>query len=151
MAHLYFTNTKAPSEPLVGKGAVYDLETIRDRVKNRYFSFHDVKVPIGWSKQKKTRSFRCITFGSYDPHRDQIRIHPCLDDERVPLYFVEFIVYHEMLHAIYPPKIDERGRIRSHPPEFRLLEKKFADYYLAKQWEKSALQFLKNRSRHGRS
>ncbi len=92
-----------------------------------------------------------MTFGSYDKHRNQIRINPLLDDAAVPLYFVEFIVYHEMLHAVCPAKIDSRGAIRSHTREFRMQEKQFAEYDDAKEWEKTSLKFFKMRKRHGRS
>src|SRR3990167_3025981 len=103
MAHFYFSEHRAPPDALKEKGTVYDLVKIRDQIQKDYFPLQDT-VPIGWSKRGGTGSFRCMTFGSYDQHRHQIRIHPCLDDAEVPLYFIAFIVYHEMLHAVYPPK-----------------------------------------------
>ena len=47
------------------------------------------------------------------PHRGvpdaarAIRIHPALDREEVPVFYVEFVVFHEMLHQVVPPA--ERG------------------------------------------
>jgi predicted metal-dependent hydrolase len=66
-----------------------------------------------------------------------IRINPVLDIERVPPYFVEFIVYHEMLHAFLGVK-NKNGRRSVHSKEFRELEKRFSDYEKAMAWEKKS-------------
>ncbi len=151
MAHFYFSHVRAAPDSLVSKGCVYDLQEIAQRIETRYF-VQKVEVSIGWSDARRIGKFRCITFGSYDRHRNQIRIHPLLDDAAVPLYFLEFIVYHEMLHAVCPARMDMRGATRSHTPEFRRLERKFADFDAAKEWEKKSLQFLKQRVKsHGRT
>jgi len=149
MAHLYFSKQRILPDPLEGKGKVYDLETLRDSVRDRFFPGLDVS--IGWSKERRKSKFRCMTFGSYDRHRRQIRIHPLLDDAAVPSYFLEFVVYHEMLHAVCPARIDMQGAIRSHTPEFRRREQLFPQFEAAKEWEKKSLQFFKKRNRNGRS
>lgn len=148
MAHLYFSNRQIEPDKLEAKGQVYDLEEIRDRIKETYFP--KVDVVIGWSPRRHVGTFKCVTFGSYDRHRNQIRVNPLLDDADVPLYFVEFIVYHEMLHAVCPANIDSRGAIRSHTRDFRMRERQFLEYEAAKEWEKTSLKFFK-RKRHGRS
>jgi hypothetical protein len=148
MAHLYFSKKRAEPDTLSSKGKVYDLDEIKDRVGQRYFP--KLEVAIGWSKHRRVGAFRCMTFGSYDRHRNQIRINPLLDQKGVPLYFIEFIVYHEMLHAKVPGRIDEKGAVRNHTAEFRKQEKEFAEFSLAKTWEKKSLEFFK-RKRHGRS
>ncbi len=53
-----------------------------------------------------------------------IRIHPLLDDSRVPRTFVEYIVFHEMLHAVVPSDRSS-GRRYDHPEAFRVLERSF--------------------------
>ena len=147
MAHLYFSKVRSKPDALEARGKVFDLQKIRDRIKMDYFP--KLEVAIGWSTHARTGAFRCITFGSYDRHRNQVRINPLLDDAEVPLYFLEFIVYHEMLHAVCPAEVDARGAVYSHTRKFRMLERKFSEFQAAKEWEKKSLTFL--RIRHGRA
>jgi hypothetical protein len=79
-----------------------------------------------------------MTLGSYCGSTDVIRISPLLDRRSVPSYFVEFIVYHEMLHADLSVAT-ERGRRRLHPEEFRIRERQFISYEKAIAWEKKNL------------
>ncbi len=147
MAHLHFSKEVIEPDPLESEGVVYDLQEIFDRwqpilkVEN---------VAIGWSTRSRKSRFRYMTFGCYDKHCRQIRINPLLDDKQVPLYFVEFIVYHEMLHAVCPSKMDAQGRCLVHTKEFREREKQFPQFEAAKKWEKTSLTFFKMRKSHGR-
>jgi len=150
MAHLYFSKTRIEPSDLPALGRVYDLQKIYDQIKKDFFS-PTLNVAIGWSSTFRVKKFRSMTFGLYDRHRHQIRIHPLLDDEEVPLYFLQFLIYHEILHIVCPSFIDSRGICRSHTPEFKKLEKKFPYYKEAKEWEKKSLNFFKMRKKvHGR-
>jgi Zn-dependent peptidase ImmA (M78 family) len=51
----------------------------------------------------------------------------------VPEFVVRFIVYHEMLHAIFGEKSSTPSR-RHHPPEFQRAEKAYPDYDRAKKF-----------------
>ncbi len=144
MAHLYFSQKRLPPKKLTAQGTTYDLQMIYEKLKERHFS-PDYSSAIGWSKASRQGRFRFITFGSYDQHRDQIRINPLLDSTDVPLYFLEFIVYHEMLHAVCRPKMDPSGRCSVHTAEFRAKERQFPQYKEAKEWEKSSLKIFKKR------
>lgn len=149
MAHLYFSQNQAAPEPLPVQGDVYNLEEIFQEVKSAYFP-PELDLSIGWS-HAKTKRFRFITFGVYDSHRRQIRINRLLDNPHVPRYFLEFIVYHEALHAVCPAAMDSQGRCRVHTKEFRAKEKEFHHFHAAKEWEKQSLTFFKKRKRaHGR-
>lgn len=140
MAHLYFSQNQIPAEILPTKGDVYDLQEIAEEVKKEYFT-PDLSPAIGWTPLRKSR-LRSITFGTYDRHRHQIRINKLLDNPQVPLYFVAFIVYHEMLHAVIPGKIDSAGRCRVHTAEFRARERQFNSFEKAKKWEKNCFKSL---------
>ena len=142
MAHLHFSQTHAPAKPLEHVGKTYNLQEILDRVHEPVHG-----VSIGWSNHTR-KGVRSITFGTYDKHRRQIRINRLLDDPNVPLYFLEFVVYHEMLHAIFPTKMDSAGRCSIHTPEFREKEAQFPHFQAARAWEKT---FFKKRKPHGRS
>jgi hypothetical protein len=148
MAHLHFSQTVSRAEPLDPVGEVYNLQEIYDQ-------FKDVLgvegINIGWSNRKRGGKFHSITFGTYDKHCRQIRINPLLDDLQVPLYFVEFIVYHEMLHAVCPSRIDTHGRCFVHTEEFRQKERQYPHFAKAKEWEKKSLMFFKKKGSHGRT
>jgi hypothetical protein len=141
MADLYFEKNPQTPAKLSSKGLVYDLDEIYENVKKKYFT-PDYHAVIGWSDRTRPKKFRSITFGTYDRQRRQIRICRFLDREVVPLYFVEFVVYHEMLHGIYLPKTDLFGRTKIHTPEFKEKEREFAEFELAKKWSKT--QVFKN-------
>jgi hypothetical protein len=146
MAHLHFSQNVTLAVPLQSEGKTYNLQEI---YKKNQLLIPVEEVSIGWSRLNKTK-FRSITFGIYDKQRRQIRINPLLDDPLVPLYFVEFIVYHEMIHALIPTKIDLSGRCSIHSKEFRSQERRFPQYAEAKEWEKTSLTFLKKRHIDGR-
>ncbi len=148
MAHFHFSRTQIAVKPLKKIGAVYDLQEILERMT---LILPVQGLSIGWSNQRRFGKFRSITFGSYDKQSRQIRIHPLLDDSEVPLYFLEFIVYHEMLHDICPSMMDSMGRCFVHTKEFREREKGFPQFQQAKEWEKNCLTFFKKRKSHGRS
>jgi predicted metal-dependent hydrolase len=74
------------------------------------------------------------TLGSYSQRTNTIRINPVLDRKTVPAYFIEFIVYHEMLHAdMGVGRIN--GRRSVHSSGFRIREKLFKKYEQALAWE----------------
>lgn len=141
-AYAYFCSVYQPSKPLEAVGSVHNLLFLYDKVKSEYFPSLDQKITIGWSKKRNGPRGRCVTFGSYDPHHYQIRIHPCLDHSWVPSYFLEFVIYHEILHAACPPKISSTGRIYAHSAEFRQREKLFIDYAKAKSFQKRFCFFM---------
>lgn len=146
MADIYFSENPAEPAKLEEKGEAYDLRKIYNKLKAKYFK-PSYEALIGWSDKEPKGSFRYITFGSYDRHRNQIRINPVLDNAAVPAHFVEFVVYHEMLHAVCLPIVDKRGRTWVHTAEFKAKEKEFGQYEEAKEWEKTSLSFLKKQAR----
>jgi hypothetical protein len=99
-------------------------------------------VAITWGRQGSGN--RTIRFGSFDFERRLIRIHPTLDQDWVPHYFVEFVVFHELLHAVFPPEI-RGGRRIIHSSEFREREKTFPDYDHAMTWERENLKRILRR------
>jgi hypothetical protein len=149
MAHLYFSENRVPADLVTQKGTTYDLQEIYTRMQS-LLPVSDIR--IGWARIRKVSGrFRSLTFGTYDPYRHQIRIHPILDHPEVPLYFLEFIVYHEMLHAVCKSRVAADGRCRIHTREFREKERQFPQYEVAKAWEKQSLKFFKRRISHGRA
>lgn len=119
---------------LCTSGKYYDLMNIFESINRAYFE-GSVSSTITWGKKSPRYAVRKRTLGSYSSHTNAIRINPLLDNSRIPLYFVEFIVYHEMLHAYIGVK-NKNGRRSVHSKEFREHEKIFRDYERAVAWEK---------------
>ncbi len=117
----------------------HDLGAILDRVSQEYGISAD-GIKIGWGQSVRRRKRRYIKFGSYDDEHRLIRMSPDLDRPGVPDFFVEFIVYHELLHALLPVEHGPSGRRKVHTKQFKKLEKKFARYREALEWEKVFLR-----------
>ncbi len=118
-------------------GRYVDLRQILDDLNQRYFA-GQLEVEITWGRAPAARRRRrrrgfSIRLGSYSAEQRLVRIHRALDRRDVPLYVIESIVYHEMLHAAVPPRIG-RGRRRLHTPEFRRRERLYPQYERAQRW-----------------
>jgi len=111
---------------LNARGRVYDLGAIFDAVNQRYFN-GKVVCEIGWGRRgtaKRGARSRMIRFGSYSRMENAIRVNPMLDNAGVAQEFVEYIVFHEMLHAALP-SVESGGRRAHHHRAYRLLERRF--------------------------
>lgn len=93
-------------------------------------------IKIEWSRGRGQRPASGIKFGSYSHESKTIKIHPELDDPEIPDYFVEYIIYHELLHELFPPARSKNGRITAHTGEFKKFEKMFNRCHEAGAYEK---------------
>lgn len=113
------------------KGDFFDLAAIAKAVNQNYFNGR-VKYGIEWGQSRSKRVGRrskrgiSIRYGSWSRSTRTIRIHPLLDDSRVPARFVEYIVFHEMLHSVVPSDYSN-GKRFDHSETFRRLEKAFPE------------------------
>jgi hypothetical protein len=123
------------------RGRVHDLADIYSMLNARWFD-NTVTARIGWGRRGRNGRRRSIKMGVYFHDHKIIRIHPALDDERVPRYFVEMVVFHEMLHQVFPPEPGEDGRRTVHGPQFRAAERRYPDYERARAWETAHLHLL---------
>jgi hypothetical protein len=128
---------------LCARGREYDLQAIFERLNGRFFD-GAIDARIGWGRAGPGRRRRTIRMGVYDHLTRTIRIHPSLDRPEVPLFFVEYIVFHEMLHQAVPGR-DAGSRKQHHGPEFRARERRYPDYARALAWEKANLNLLLGR------
>jgi len=120
--------------PVCSAGQHFCLKTIYESLNSEYF-WGTVTAAITWGRSSSRNRVKLRTLGSYNVESNTIRINPLLDKKTVPAYFLEFIVYHEMLHAFLGIK-NRNGRRSIHSKEFRLEEKKFRHYQKAMEWEK---------------
>ena len=116
------------------KGSHHDLKEIYHSINRDYFG-GKISASITWGAKSSKQSAARRTLGSYSYHSNMIRINPRLDSIKVPRYYMEFLVYHEMLHAeIGIKKVN--GRRIVHSGEFGRREKEFRQFKRAVEWEK---------------
>lgn len=127
--------------PVDVEGRHHNLQEIFDDLNARYFD-GTIRARITWGPRGRRRKGRgSVKLGSYTFEDELIRIHPVLDSADVPRFFVEWIVYHEMLHEVHDmPVVD--GRRVYHTPEFRQAEANFERHAEAVLWERMHLQQL---------
>ncbi len=128
------------SEALVTQGQHYDLQALFNQLEERYFP-SGVEAQVTWYGRAgpARRTCRRITYGAYVDSLKLIKIHRRLDDPFFPLYFVTFVLYHEMLHAVIPGTMNARGQFCVHHKEFKRREREFHDYTRAMAWESQHL------------
>lgn len=123
-------------QKIIPRGRVYDLRAIFNEINRRYFD-GQCTAKITWGNGARTaRGRRQITFGTYDKSSHVIRIHPALDHRYVPDYFVRYIAFHEMLHAMVPATLLPNGKRLFHSRVFRQREHAFKDFQRAQEWGK---------------
>lgn len=121
-------------------GRCFDLQVLFEAVNRTYFQ-DGIQARIGWGRMPPRRRRKSIRLGVYDHQTREIRIHPALDRPEVPAFFVEFIVFHEMLHQLFP-STGRGGRRVHHPRAFRDREKAYPHYAAALRWERENLGVL---------
>lgn len=107
-------------------GRYYSPRDIYVELNSRYFNNQIEIGAIGWGPRESRRRL-----GHYDPVHHTIALSPVLDSPQVPEYVVRYIVFHEMLHALFQ-ETSSRRPWRHHPPEFRGAERAYPDYSKAR-------------------
>lgn len=116
-------------------GREHNLDRLFARLNRRYFNNELTPPTLTWSARKTRR-----ILGHHDYVHETIVISRSLDNDDVPEFVVEFVLYHEMLHMKHRPKL-ANGRRVYHTAAFRADERRF-DYYDAAMAE---LEKLSNR------
>ncbi len=145
---------------LFHQGVHFNLKEIFDKINNKYFS-NKIDCRISWGKYpKKVKRKKSIRYGAFIQEKNLIMVSRVLDNDFIPDFFIEYIVYHEMLHAYffnlknskirltYPQmQINFSGlKVKSkrpqivHDAEFKLKEREFAEYERKKKWGKENLE-----------
>jgi hypothetical protein len=140
-----------PAPDMAADGEVHHLDALI--VAERARLDRELPAAVGWGRWSGVAPQRSLRLGSCaagDP--PVIRIHPVLDHEQVPAWFVGFVLYHELLHLRFPP-LAEAGRRVIHPRSFRQAERRHPRYAEALAWEEAHIGHLLHRARErtGRS
>jgi hypothetical protein len=122
-------------------GEVHDLREIFVRLNSGYFK-GEIEAAITWSRAARNQRRSSIRMGSYSDEQKLIRIHPALDQAFVPVYFVESVVFHEMLHETHGVRENDEGRRCVHSQEFLADERKYPLYGESRRWERKNLNKL---------
>lgn len=114
---------------LVGtKGDIHDLDKSFKRVNDTYFGGQLPKPTLTWSPGVSRRRM-----GYCDDELNTIVISSGLDSKRVPIYVLDYIMYHELLHIVCPIRSDRRRR-QIHTEEFKRRERQYQEYGRALRW-----------------
>lgn len=126
------------------EGKYFDLKAPFNKINAEYFEYALKGYTITWGKRRRLPPKEYFVFGTIQEEDKIIRIHPLLDAPFVPTWFLEYVIYHEMLHAVVPEEVDSNGRRRVHTPEFYRRERQFRFYNRARRWEDENLdRFLR--------
>ena len=110
------------------QGHVYDLEKIFARLNRSYFDGEMERPTLTWSRRRARN-----ILGHHNAAHNTITISKALDSSEVPEWFVEYIMFHEMLHVKHPARLID-GRRRYHTSAFRADEHRFRRYDEAQKW-----------------
>ena len=123
-------------------GKEYDLAQLQAQVEKEFFEGKNL-ARISWRKhrsQRTPRQRRSLRFGVYDTVENLIYVNELLDQRAVSQRFIEFIIYHESLHAVLPA-VQQGTRTVYHHREFRRREKEFPEF---DQMQRQATKYLKS-------
>ena len=112
-------------------GTVYDLAESFQRVNVDYFQGAMISPRFTWSQ-----TFTCRKFGHYDRIHDTVMVSSTLDQQKIPEYVVDFIMYHELLHKELGV-VWHNGRRAVHTQKFQRDERRFARYDEARAFLKT--------------
>jgi hypothetical protein len=132
---------KTPAQIILAAGDHHELRSIFDELNARYFG-GTITAAITWgARSGRPRRRHSIKMGSYSVEERLIRIHRSLDRAFVPRFFVEAIVFHEMLHQVHDIKV-KNGRREFHSKAFLADEGRFERHLEARAWERAHLDEL---------
>ncbi|HEV7867286.1 MAG TPA: SprT-like domain-containing protein [Chthoniobacteraceae bacterium] len=125
--------------PDLGQGRFFHLGALFQKLNARYFRNRLKGYRIVWGRKRKGRPRDQIVFGTIQEDDRIIRIHPLLDRALVPTWFLEYVIYHEMCHAVVRDEYDPSGRRIVHHEKFFARERQFHWFRRAKVWEQENL------------
>jgi len=112
---------------LSSRGRHYNLEEIFEDLNRRFFHGLLARPLMTWSRHASRQSL-----GHYDPAHNTIVISRVFDRADMPVYALEYLVYHEMLHLKHPVKLNGSRRC-VHPKAFQDEERLFPELEKAKE------------------
>lgn len=113
------------------QGLCRHLEDSFRRINETYFSAQMKQPELCWSPVRARR-----ILGSYQERCDRLIVSRVFDSPSVPLFVLDFLMYHELLHKFLGVGRRGDGRRCMHGPEFKALERKFSRFEEAQEFIK---------------
>ncbi|HLX62530.1 MAG TPA: hypothetical protein VKX17_14735 [Planctomycetota bacterium] len=113
------------------KGVHHQLDESFQRVNAAYFESRLVQPELCWSPVRARR-----ILGSYQERNDRLIVSRVFDSAAVPLFVLDYLMYHELLHKFLGVGRRGDGKRCMHGPEFKELERRYARY-------DEAIEFIK--------
>ena len=129
--HTVATPPLAPERSELIAGTHHNLTTTLALVNREWFD-GQLSVDITYAEKPSRR-----LMGKHQRRRpcSLILINPVLDHPWITAWYLNYLIYHECLHELIPPR-SEGGRMLIHPKEFRARERKHPDSGRAKPYER---------------
>jgi hypothetical protein len=93
----------------------------------------DLLVPeapkLSWSKEESRHRL-----GHQDPDHGAIVLSRVFDDPAVPEFVLDYVVYHELLHILIPPRQGSGSKRIVHSAAFTRAERRFPQWQEAEAW-----------------
>jgi predicted metal-dependent hydrolase len=125
--------------PKAPKTRDIDLLRIFDALNLKHFGGH-VCGGITWKNIRIGEGH--VTLGLACKQDRIIEINTILKDVAFPLWYVRYVVYHEMLHLLYG---------HEHGPGFELAERRYPDFERAQRFEATKLDAIEDKWRRIRA
>lgn len=111
-----------------------------DKINLEYFGGH-VCGGIGWRNLPLGKESSDITQALCDFEERIIHVNSVMDDIRIPLWYLDFVLYHEMLHLQHgPQQYSETEYAYPHSLRFKCMEAKHPNYKRATEFEEKKLR-----------
>lgn len=115
------------------EGRYFNLENVFEDLNSRFFNGLMGRPLLTWSEHASRRSL-----GHYDAAHNTIVVSRIFDRPNCPLYVLEYLLYHEMLHLKHPIKVHGARRC-VHSAAFRAEERLFPQWNEAQRFLKKFL------------
>lgn len=135
------------------RGTYFDLDAILQSLNVRFFA-GAVVARIAWLEGEDWPGLEqhCdevdggpqgLAMAAYCVESQQIWVHRSLDAADIPRVYLDWVVFHEMLHQLHEMPLVGQGRLH-HSPAFERDEAKFPGREEALSWERSHRQRLQH-------
>lgn len=117
------------------EGKHFNLQVMFNKLNRRYFDNKLQDLRVGWGRSRKTLPKETFVIARMQEEDGTIFINRHIDRSFVPKWFLEYVLYHEMLHAVVPDTQINKNRRCVHTEEFKQREREFPKYKHCVKWE----------------
>jgi len=126
------------------QGRIYNLEKVKKDLITRYQNIFKPDFPYSpppaywskypWKKEMASYRYNVTGFGHF------IVVNRIFDSKAVPLFVLEYLLFHELIHSIIEQKVKVKkmnfNPYPDHGVHFRWLMEKYENFQPAKEWLK---------------